>query len=52
MKLLREARDKSQAKKYMHKGYTINRQVCARKTDTSDVICTTSMADLSKIHSG
>ena len=52
MKLLKEARDKSQAKKYMHKGYTIKGQVCGHKTDTSDVIYITSMADLSKIYSG
>ena len=51
-KLLKEARDKSRAKKYKYKGYTINGQVCVRKTDTSDVIFITCMADLSKIYSG
>ena len=51
-KLLKEARDKSRAKKYKYKGYTINDQVCVRKTDTSDNIFITCMADLSKIYSG
>ena len=48
-KLLKEARDKSRAKKYKYKGYTINGQVCVHKADTSDVIYITCMADLSKI---
>ena len=37
-KLLKEAKGKSRAKKYKYNGYTINGQVCVRKTDTSDVI--------------
>ena len=48
-KLLKEVRDKSRARKYKYKGYTINGQICVRKTDTSDVIYMTCMADLSKI---
>ena len=47
--LLKETRIKSKDKKYKHKGYTYNGQVCTRKTDTSKVIVITCMEDLTKI---
>ena len=35
--------------KCKYKGYTINGQICVRKTDASGIITITCMADLSKI---
>ena len=48
-KLLKEVRDKSRAKKYKHKGYTINDKACVCRTGTSAVTYITCMAGLSKI---
>ena len=48
-RLLKETRIKSKDKKYKHKGYTYNGQVCTRKTDISEAIDSTCMEDLKKI---
>ena len=47
-KLLKEARDKSRARKDKFKGVTINGHVSVRKTDISDIIYITCRADHGK----
>ena len=48
-RLLKETRIKSKVKKYKHKGYTYNDQVCTQETYTSGIIVITCMKDLKKI---